>query len=163
MEQSNDFIKKMTNPLIQNYFLLTKLPAAYFSGVRVRDISTYSSVVTIPLSWFSKNPFHSIYFACLAMAAELSSGVLALMNVYKRNPAVSMLVVNMSSDFFKKATGVISFHCEDGELIREAVEETIKTGEGIRVSTISKGYNKENELVAEFIITWSFKAKIKTI
>jgi len=163
MEQSNDFIKKMSSPFIQHYFLLTKLPAAYFSGVRVRDLSIYSSVVTIPFSWFSKNPFHSIYFACLAMAAELSSGVLALMNVYKRNPAVSMLVVNMNCDFFKKATGVISFHCEDGEMIRAAVEETIKTGEGIRVNTVSKGYNKENELVAEFKITWSFKAKNKTI
>ena len=163
MEQSETFIKKMTNPFIQNYFLLTKLPAAYFSGVRVKDLSAYSSVVTIPLSWFSKNPFHSIYFACLAMAAELSSGVLALMNVYQRNPAVSMLVVNMKCDFFKKATGVISFHCEDGENIRAAVEETIQTGEGIKVTTISKGYNQQNELVAEFKITWSFKAKNKIV
>ena len=163
MEQSSDFIKKMSNPFIQNYFLCTQLPAAFFSGVRVKELDVYAAVVTIPFSWFSKNPFQSIYFACLAMAAELSSGVLALMNVYKRNPAVSMLVVSMTCDFFKKATGVISFHCEDGEMISAAVEETIKTGEGIRVNTVSRGYNKENELVAEFIITWSFKAKIKTI
>lgn len=163
MDQFETFIKKMTNPFVQNYFLLTKLPAAYFSGVRVKDLSAYSSVVTVPLSWFSKNPFHSIYFACLAMAAELSSGVLALMNVYQRNPAVSMLVVNINCDFFKKATGVISFHCEDGESIRAAVEETIQTGEGIKVATISRGYNQQNELVAEFKITWSFKAKNKKV
>lgn len=161
MEQSAAFIKKMKNPFVQQFFLLTKLPAAYFSGVRIKELSSDAAVVTVPFSWFSKNPFRSIYFACLAMAAELSSGILALLYTYHSQPPVSMLVVHMRCDFFKKATGIIQFICADGDKIRAAVAETIQTGEGVTVITESKGYNSDLDLVATFNITWSFKVKKK--
>jgi hypothetical protein len=159
MEQSVAFIKKMKNPFIQQFFLLTKLPAAYFSGVRIKELSSDASEVTVPFTWFSKNPFRSIYFACLAMAAELSSGILALLNTYQNQPPVSMLVVHMGCDFFKKATGTIRFFCTDGDKIKAAIAETIQTGEGVTVITVSKGYNDNKDLVATFNITWSFKVK----
>jgi hypothetical protein len=159
MEQSAAFIKKMKNPLVQQFFLLTKLPAAYFSGVRVKELNSDASEVTVPLTWFSKNPFRSIYFACLAMAAELSSGILALLNTYQNQPAVSMLVVHIGCDFFKKATGTIRFFCTDGDKIKAAIAETTLTGEGVTVTTVSKGYNANKDLVATFNITWSFKVK----
>jgi hypothetical protein len=49
-------------------------------------------------------------FACLAMAAEMSTGVLAMAHVYKRKPAISMLVVKMEAEYFKKATGKNRIH-----------------------------------------------------
>ena len=93
------------------------------------------------------------------MAAELCSGMLAFGQVYKRNPKVSMLVVKMEVNFIKKATGTILFTCEDGALIQAAINESIETGEGKTIVCMSKGKNSANETVAEFLITWSFKAK----
>ena len=93
------------------------------------------------------------------MAAEMSTGVLGLMQLHKRVPAVSMLVVSLEAAYFKKAISRTSFTCEDGELIQTAVDESITTGEARTVRAKSVGKNKNGEGVAEFFITWSFKAK----
>src|SRR5882757_4784957 len=100
------FIRLMKHPVKFRLFLLFKLPAAFFSGVRIIDIDESRSIVSIPYKWFSQNPFKSTYFACLAMAAEMSTGSLAMMHVRKRNPSVSMLVVKLEAVYFKKATGL---------------------------------------------------------
>jgi hypothetical protein len=72
-----------------------------------------------------------------------------------------MLVVRVDSQYIKKATGLILFTCEDGDKIEAAIESTIQTGEGTGVITRSVGKNEKGEVVAEFHITWSFKAKKK--
>jgi Domain of unknown function (DUF4442) len=155
------FIKLMKHPVKFRMFLFMKLPAAFFAGVRVREVDEKRCVVTVPFKWLSQNPFRSTYFACLSMAAEMSTGALAMAQVYKINPSVSMLVVKVESEYFKKAVGRTSFVCEDGELFQQAVEESIATGEARTVKAKSVGRNKEGEVVAEFYITWSFKAKTK--
>lgn len=153
------FIKLMKHPVKFRIFLFFKLPSAFFSGVRLRDIDANHCRVTVPYKWFSQNPFKSTYFACLAMAAEMSTGVLGLMQIHKRTPSVSMLVVNLEAAYFKKAVGRTSFICQDGNLIQAAVDEAIATGEARMVRAKSVGKNKEGEIVAEFYITWSFKSK----
>jgi hypothetical protein len=140
-------------------FLLSRLPSAYFSGLRIRDLDENRCLVTVPYKWFSKNPFHSTYFACLGMAAEMSTGALAMARVYKRTPTLSMLVVKMEADFFKKADGLTSFLCNDGKLIEDTIQKAITSGEGQSVRISSSGTNQKGELVAEFFITWSFKVK----
>jgi len=155
------FIKMIKHPVKFRMFLFTKLPAAYFAGVRVREADEKKSLVTVPYKWLSQNPFRSTYFACLSMAAEMSTGVLAMAHLYKIDPPVSMLVIKVESEYFKKATGRTYFTCEDGELFRKAIEETISTGEARILKANSIGKNKEGEVVASFVITWSFKARIK--
>ena len=156
---TQNFIKLMKHPVKFRMFLFTKLPAAYIAGVRVREVDEKKCVATVPYKWLSQNPFRSTYFACLSMAAEMSTGALAMAHLYKINPPVSMLVVKVESEYFKKATGRTSFVCEDGELFQKTIEETIATGEPKTLRAKSVGANKEGEIVAEFYITWSFKTK----
>ena len=156
---ANSFLKMVQNPVKFNLFLLGKLPAAYFSGVRVKEATESYCKVTVPYKWFSQNPFKSTYFACLAMAAEMSTGLLGLMHVYKRSPALSMLVVSLEGKFFKKATGITLFTCEDGDAVNALIEEAIQTGEPRSIRAKSIGVNDRGELVAEFFVTWSFKVK----
>ena len=160
-DPTEDFIRLVKHPLKFRLFLFLKLPSAFFAGVRVRDIDEKHCVVTVPYKWFSQNPFRSTYFACLSMAAEMSTGALAMAHLYKRNPAVSMLVVKVESEYFKKATGRTTFICENGEAMLSAIEESTATGEGRIVRARSVGKNADGEIVAEFYITWSFKGKKK--
>jgi hypothetical protein len=153
------FIKIMKHPVKFRMFLFTKLPAAFFAGVRVKEADENHCVATVPYKWLSQNPFRSTYFACLSMAAELSTGALAMAHLYKINPPVSMLVVKVESEYFKKAVGKTNFVCEDGPLFKKAIEETIATGEGKTVVAKSVGRNNDGEVVAQFSITWSFKAR----
>ena len=153
------FARQMTSPFKFRMFLLSKLPSAYFSGVRVKGLDENKCEVTVPFKWFSQNPFRSTYFACLSMAAEMSTGALALGHLYKRKPPVSMLVVKTEGEYFKKAVNKTTFVCEDGLQIKRMIDEAVETGEArtIRAKTIGK--NEAGDLVAEFYITWSFKAK----
>lgn len=155
----NGFIKLARHPFKFRLFLLMKLPSAFFSGVRIKSIAEDKCVVTVPYKWFSKNPFNSTYFACLAMAAELSTGALVLSNVYKRSPSVSMLITDMNAEYYKKATNITSFVCRDGIALRDAVEEAISAGGSNIISVKSTGTNESGELIAEFIFTWSFKVR----
>ena len=156
---ASDFIKLAKHPIKFRLFLFSKLPAAFFSGVRVKEMVENKCVVSVPFKWLTQNPFRSTYFASLSMAAEMSTGALALSQIYKRNPPVSMLVVKVESEYFKKATGKTYFTCNDGKLFYNAVEESIATGEGRTIRAKSIGVNDKSEVVAEFYITWSFKAK----
>jgi hypothetical protein len=153
------FFSLIDHPVKFRLYLLKNLPAAYFSGLKMKDADPSACTVTIPYKWFTRNPFRSTYFACLSMAAELSTGVLAMAHVYKRRPPVSMLVTGIEGKFYKKATGLTDFHCTDGQLISEAVHAAIglKTPQEIKARSV--GRNREGEVIAEFWITWSFKAK----
>ncbi|HMI63610.1 MAG TPA: DUF4442 domain-containing protein [Puia sp.] len=159
MDGTTAFIRLLNNPFKFRLYLFTQIPSAFFSGIRVREIDEGHSVVTVPYKWFSRNPFRSTYFACLSMAAEMSTGVLAMSHVYKRQPAISMLVVSMEANYFKKATGITRFCCTDGLGIKTAIERSIATNEGQTIKARSLGTNKAGEEVAEFFVTWSFKVK----
>lgn len=70
-----------------------------------------------------------------------------------------MLVVGVEGNFFKKATGLTRFVCEEGLAVKAAITNAIDTGTGQTIRVCSRGFNTQGELVAEFFFTWSFKAK----
>jgi hypothetical protein len=159
MSSSDKFFDLVRHPLQFRLFLLSKLPSAFFSGVRVKFADEVKCVVTVPYKWFSTNPFRSTYFACLSMAAEMSTGVLAMAHTYQQDPAVSMLVLKVEGNFMKKATGITTFTCEDGLLVTQLVRDAMASGKATTATMRSIGKNKDGDTVAEFAITWTFKVK----
>lgn len=153
------FRKQILHPIKYRMFLLTQLPMGFISGLRIKNLQEETASVTVRFKWVNKNPFKSIYFAVLSMAAELSTGVLAYGLLYRRNPAVSMLVLRCEADFLKKATGTITFTSNDGNLIAAAIEQSVATGEGVTVRCAATGVNEQGDIVARFVFIWTFKAK----
>ena len=153
------FFSLVNHPLKFKLFLLKNLPSACFSGLKIVQANTASCTVSIPFKWFTKNPFRSTYFACLGMAAEMSTGVLAMAHLYKRKPAVSMLVTGIEGKFYKKATGITLFQCKDGATIQAAIDTAVSSGLPVEIKAHSIGKNSRGETVAEFWIAWSFRAK----
>lgn len=154
-----NFLELVQHPLKFRLFLLSKLPSAFFSGVKIRYADDSKAIVTVPYKWFSKNPFKSTYFACLSMAAEMSTGVLAMAHTYGQKPAMSMLVIKTEAIYLKKATGLTTFTCEDGKQLKQRIDEAMASGKGISFTARSVGKDEKGDIVAEFNITWSFKAK----
>jgi len=140
-------------------YLLYKLPAAFFSGVKIKECTQEKCVTSLPYKWLTQNPFRSTYFASLSMAAEMSTGALALSNTYKKVPAISMLVTKMEANYFKKATGLTFFTCVEGMEIADVVKEAGFSAEGRSITVKTTGKNKNGELIAEFFFTWSFKKR----
>lgn len=142
-----------------NFFLLFKLPSAYITGVRTKEISEERAVVQVKHRWINQNPFKSMFWAVQGMAAEFTTGVLVLMAIKKSEKKISMLVTNMQATFTKKATGKIRFECNQGSEIKEAIKKAIATGEGQTVTLVSEGFNEEGVSVSKFEFEWSLKLK----
>ncbi|MES2748258.1 MAG: DUF4442 domain-containing protein [Bacteroidota bacterium] len=147
------------SPSKLNTFLFFKLPSAFWCGVRVLTISEENCVATVKHRWFNQNPFQSMYFAVQAMAAELTTGALVMIQIKKSEKNISMLVANNKANFTKKATGRITFTCNDGHLISEAIQKTIATGEGQTLWMQSIGKDEKGDQVSEFHFEWTIKIK----
>lgn len=156
-----DNFKKVTfHPIRFRLFLLTKLPAALICGIRVRALEPGQSKISVKYRWITTNPFKSTYFACLAMAAEMSTGILAMGHLYKLKPQVSMLIVANTARYYKKATGVTFFSCTDGKEIYNTIQKALTENKRVEFTATSIGKNEAGELIAEFTFTWSFKSKV---
>jgi len=143
-----------------NKFLLFKLPSAFMCGVRVKQIDEDKCVVTVKHRWINQNPFNSMYFAVQAMAAELSTGALVMFQIKKSGKNISMLVANNKGNFTKKATGRITFTCNDGYMAEQAIQEAIASGEGQTFWMKSIGTDEKGDKVSEMDFEWSVRIKL---
>jgi len=147
------------SPSKLNKFLMIKLPAAYFTGVRTKTLNDITCVVTVKHRWVNQNPFRSMFWAVQGMAAELTTGALVMKKIKESGKKISMLVASNNATFTKKATGIITFTCNEGEKINEAINNAITTGEGQTIWLNSKGINKEDVEVSTFNFEWTLKVK----
>ena len=157
---NKSFQKKMLNPFFFKLFLLLKLPMAFLAGLKLKELTDEHAVVLMKYKYLNKNPFGSIYFACLSMAGELASGMLAASIAYKSNPKLSMLVIGVTIKFTKKAVGVITFECNQGKEIYQTIQKSIDTAEGQTIEALTIARDDQGDVVAEFFIKWSFKVKV---
>tara|TARA_R110002126_G_scaffold291757_1_gene456941 strand:- start:3463 stop:3918 length:456 start_codon:yes stop_codon:yes gene_type:complete len=146
-------------PAKVNFFNLLKLPLAFFGGVRVKSITDKEVVITIKHRWMNQNPFKSMFWAAQGMAAELPTGLLVMKAIDDSKRKVSMLVTHQEAQFFKKATGRITFSCTGGNEIREAIQQSIDSGEGQKLWLSSEGINEDGVVVSHFKFQWSLKVK----
>jgi len=142
-----------------NVFAFFKLPSAWWSGVRLRSFDEEKAVVTVRHKWFNQNPFKSMFWAVQGMAAELSTGIMVSSQIRERSESISMLVAGNNASFSKKATGKITFTCEDGHKIKEALDQTIATGEGQTFWMKSVGINEAGIVVSTFNFEWTVKLR----
>lgn len=140
-------------------YLLRHLPLGWVAGLRVEQYDALGATVSVPYCFITKNPFRSIYFAPLSMAAELASGLPALGAVKKAGQPISMLVVGMQAEYLKKARSRTHFRCNDRAAFETAVTEALKNPDGTRFTSLSEGTDSKGEMVARFHIIWTFKQK----
>lgn len=153
------FLKLVRSPFLFNLFLMAKLPMGFIARLKAKSVTPDACEITVPYRWINQNPFSSTYFAVLSMAAEMSTGMLALMATQDSKPSVSMLVTHLEADFIKKATGITTFTCTEGKEINAIVEKAILTGEPQSITTTSVGTSASGEVEARFKIEWSFRMR----
>lgn len=136
-----------------------KLPAAYLTGVRTRHLDDTLCIVDVKYRWINQNPFNSMFWAVQGMAAELTTGALVMSKIRGSGKKISMLVANNNASFTKKAKGRITFKCEEGAKIDDAISKAITTGEGQTVWLKSNGKNEDGVEVSSFNFEWTLKVK----
>lgn len=151
--------RRMTSALPMRLFLLAKMPLAFVAGLSIRELSPERCAVAVPYGWRTTNPFRSTYFAALSMAAELSTGALALAAVELAPASVAMLITHLEAEFGRKATGTATFTCESGTEIFAAVRAALASTEPTTVRATTVGRLADGTEVARFAFVWSFKKR----
>ena len=142
-----------------NSFIIFKLPAAFICGVRTKHIDDNKCMVTVKHRWINQNPFKSMFWAVQGMAAEFSTGALMMSKIQTSGKRISMLVTGNSASFTKKATGRITFSCENGNEADALIKRAIDTKEGQTLTMRSVGVDETGEVVSTFNFEWSVKVK----
>jgi len=143
----------------QRFFYFKNLPMALISGIKLIQLDEEKSIAEVPYRWRNKNPFKSMYFAVQCMAAELSTGAPALLALKGADADIVLIIIDLKAKFVKKATTKITFTCEDYKLFTQALSQLKQAGDIVEVTAKTVGRDTDNEEVARFDFTWSFKLR----
>ncbi len=147
------------SPFQINKFLLFKLPAAYLCGVRLLSIDSEKTQVYVRFAWINQNPFKSMFWAVQGMAAELASGMLVMQFIRSQNRSISMLLIGVQAEFYKKAKGKILFTCSDGAIAQRGVSQCSNNPSGAQFELTTVGYDNVGDLICRFKFQWSVKSR----
>tara|TARA_B100001093_G_scaffold277852_1_gene265565 strand:+ start:9362 stop:9856 length:495 start_codon:yes stop_codon:yes gene_type:complete len=148
-------------PFFFRLYLFINLPMGFLSGMKIRELNEEKCIVTVPFKRLNKNPFKSTFWAVLGMAGEMNGAALILQYTYKHHPSIATLPINCEAEFYKKATSITTFTCNDSKMIKEKIEEAVNTGKGVIIKTTAIGRDSNNEKLCKFIFTWSIKLRSK--
>jgi len=125
----------------------------------VKEISSKSCRANVRLGWFNKNPFKSLFWAVQGMASELTTGMLIMQAITKSKKNISMLVLNNKANFSKKAKGLISFNCYQGEKINEVINRLLESKKPQTLWVKSVGKDESGDVVSSFEFEWTLMLK----
>jgi len=143
-------------------FGLFKIPLIGYVRPRLLEITDSRMVIKIPLRRRTRNHLGSMYFGALAIGADLAGAFQAFQVAEQMKRNVSIAFKNFEADFLKRPETDVYFIAEDGLMIQEMVDESIKTGERVTKNvniTAVTGYPQNPEIVAEFVLGLSVKDK----
>jgi hypothetical protein len=151
--------RRLLKPWNFKAYLWRNLPLAACAGLSLRQLDEAGCTVGLPGGWRTQNPFRSTYFAAQAMAAEMSTGVPALILVQGAPASVALILREVRAVFTKRIESRSSFTFSDVAGMPAVVERAAKSGESEVYTGRSTGHTADGAIAAEFDITWSFKRR----
>lgn len=143
-------------------FGIFKIPLIGFVRPRLIELSDTKMVIKIPLRRRTKNHLGSMYFGALAIGADLSGAFQAFFIAEKTNRKMSIVFKNFDASFISRPESDVFFVSDEGDLIQEIIDETIKTKERVTKDIKINAFTNYPEApihVAEFVLGLSIKDK----
>ena len=157
--QQIKFRDKILSPFKQKLFYLKSLPMGLISGIKLVSLDENKAVAEVPFRWRNKNPFRSMYFAVLSMAAELSTAAPVMLVLEGHDVDVALIIVDLKVEFIKKAQSRTTFTCTEYENICNVITQLKQAGDTAAVTIKTTGRDVDGNEVATFYFTWSFKRR----
>jgi len=151
---------KIKDTISVRLWALAKVPMLNWVRPQILELTDKRTVVKIPLSRRTKNHLSSMYFGVLACGADIAGGLIAIRLISQSDEKISLVFKDFKADFLKRPEADTVFTCSDGDVIKEMVKETEKTGERINrtvhvIATCPDKFGEEP--VATFELTLSLK------
>ena len=159
---SNQIKKTSIRTMQWKLFLLGffKIPIIGFTRPKLISIDDDNVVVKIKLNRRTKNHLNSMYFGALAVGADIAGGIHVFYFSEIFNKKISFSFKGMNAEFVKRAESDVYFSSNEGQIIKEAIEESIQSGERINKTILVTAKNESGEIVATFEMITSLKVLI---
>ena len=158
-KQQIKFRDGFLSPFKQRLFYLKSLPMGLISGIKLTHLDEEKSITEVPFRWCNKNPFNSMYFAVQSMAAELSTAAPVFMALKGVDADIAFNIVELKSEFIKKAQSKITFTCTDYDKFYKTISQLNQPDDTAAVTAKTVGRDRSGDEVARFYFTWSFKRR----
>lgn len=142
-------------------FAFFKVPLLFYCRPRIVAFDEERVEIRLPLRRRTKNHLNSMYFGALAVGADVAGGFIAYDQINRSGAKISLVFKDFNAQFLKRPEAAVHFVCEDGKLITQMIQETIRTKERVSKTVTIKAFcpTISDELVAEFTLGLSLKVK----
>jgi len=100
-----------------------------------------------------------MYFAVQSMAAELSTAAPVMLALKDFDIDVALIIVDLKVTFVKKAQSKTTFTCTEYRSIHNAIAQLKQAGDTTAIILKTTGRDADENEVATFYFTWSFKRR----
>jgi acyl-coenzyme A thioesterase PaaI-like protein len=145
--------------LYLRYFGFTRIPLLYYARPSVIEMSGEHVVIKIPLRRRTRNHLGSMYFAALAMGADVCVGLLAVELINQQQQKIAFIFRDFNAEFYRRATGDVYFSCNQGHDIATLVHAAATQDERVELPlhAVATVPSENDEVVARFRLTLSLK------
>ncbi len=142
------------------YFSHFKVALIGYLQPRLIKVSDKDIVICLPLSRRSRNHLNSMYFGALSVGADLAGGLHGFYHADLAQCKISLVFKSFQAQFLRRPESDVYFVCNEGESVKEMIEESKISGERINKPINIKAYTNyltQPEEVANFILELSIK------
>lgn len=134
-------LKKLELYIKASSFL--RVPLLFFCSPKVISL-TPSAKVKLPLNWFTKNHYRTMYFGALCMGAELSVALPLLNEMFINKRKVNFIFKDFQSDFLKRADTNVIFEFDKVTELYDLVSECEKQKARLTKNFTGKAYSEKD-------------------
>lgn len=148
------------------FYAWFKIPLIGFCSPKLMELTDTRLALKVPLGYRTQNHLKSMYFGALAIGAEMSIVLIAVLKIKEHTDAggdpIDFVFKDFKIDFLKRPDGHVHFISDDIKTVVDQIGEAKNSLD--RINKTMKGYAvvpsvNPDERVAEFELTLSVKRR----
>ncbi|HZV71329.1 MAG TPA: DUF4442 domain-containing protein [Saprospiraceae bacterium] len=155
MSFNKNIARQLTNPWKMRLWMLRRLPMGMISGMKIESLDENGCKVVLEDRFWIRNPFGSVFWAVMGMAAELSTG--ALIHAYVSGTNIKYILTGVKGEFLKKVRGKSFYFCHSGQEVERKLRTLNSPGETFTISLPVTAHDQAGQMVASFEFYWQLK------
>src|SRR5688572_32009449 len=118
---------KLMVPWKLRFWMMRHLPMGLASGMYIESLTEEECRVILKDRFWIHNPFGSVFWAVMSMAAELSTG--SLVYAWCSDTNVKFILTGVEGKFTKKVRGRSFYICQSGQEVKQKLESLENPGD----------------------------------
>lgn len=131
-------LQKLKYTAFVNLYGWFRIPLIAFVSPRIREFDEKKCILEIPLGYRTKNHLGAMYFGALAIGAELSIAVAAVLAIQESGERIDFVFKDFDAKFLKRAEGDVHFVSLEVDEVKKMIRDSV--GVADRIERKFKGF-----------------------